>query len=234
MPATVLGTHGSGIHSARPAGNAVPDGSLYSCSTHLLIYVSSYGGNSWSTWASLTGSGMANPMTTTGDIIYSSDNSGTPARLAIGAAGSHLTGGTTPSWTGPMATGRVHSTGGNVTTASTSFTDLTGATVTLTTGARPCVVEFMLAGFSNTTGATTYFDIAVDGTLQGGSQGLAQFTQTTANVDEHTIPLVYLTAALSAASHTIKVQWKVTAGTTTIRGSSTVPLHFGVVEQWTA
>ena len=30
------------------------------------------------------GGGMTNPMTTTGDMIYSSDNSGTPARLAIG------------------------------------------------------------------------------------------------------------------------------------------------------
>src|SRR5690349_11648488 len=50
MAATVAGTHGSGTHAARPAGNAVPDGSLYSCSDHKLIYVSSYAGNSWSTW----------------------------------------------------------------------------------------------------------------------------------------------------------------------------------------
>jgi hypothetical protein len=35
-------------------------------------------------------SGMANPMTTTGDIIYSSDNSGTPARLGIGLTGATL------------------------------------------------------------------------------------------------------------------------------------------------
>lgn len=41
------------------------------------------------TWATISG-GMSNPMTTTGDIIYSSDNSGTPARLAIGLAGKFL------------------------------------------------------------------------------------------------------------------------------------------------
>ena len=41
---------------------------------------------------------MTNPMTTAGDIIYSSDGSGTPARLAIGAAGTVLKGGVTPSW----------------------------------------------------------------------------------------------------------------------------------------
>jgi len=42
-------------------------------------------------WVSLpSGSSMSNPMTTTGDIIYSSNNSGTPARLAIGDEGSTL------------------------------------------------------------------------------------------------------------------------------------------------
>ncbi len=45
-------------------------------------------------WASA----LINPMTTTGDIIYSSDNSGTAARRAIGAAGTVLKGGTTPSY----------------------------------------------------------------------------------------------------------------------------------------
>jgi hypothetical protein len=36
------------------------------------------------------GGGMTNPMTTTNDVIYSSDNSGTPARLAAGANGTFL------------------------------------------------------------------------------------------------------------------------------------------------
>lgn len=42
-----------GIHSARPAATAVPAGSLYSCSTHGLIYQSD--GSSWSTYATLGG-----------------------------------------------------------------------------------------------------------------------------------------------------------------------------------
>ena len=41
-----------GIHSARPAANAVPQGTLYACSTHGLIYQSD-GTSTWSTWASL-------------------------------------------------------------------------------------------------------------------------------------------------------------------------------------
>jgi hypothetical protein len=40
---------------------------------------------------SLSGSGMTNPMTTEGDMIYSSDGSGTPARLPIGTNGQVLT-----------------------------------------------------------------------------------------------------------------------------------------------
>ncbi len=42
--------------------------------------------------------GISNPMTTTGDIIYSSDNSGTAARLGIGGSNTVLSGGTTPSY----------------------------------------------------------------------------------------------------------------------------------------
>ena len=43
------------------------------------------------TWVAIAaGGGMTNPMTTTGDVIYSSDNSGTPARLAIGTEGATL------------------------------------------------------------------------------------------------------------------------------------------------
>jgi hypothetical protein len=45
------------------------------------------------------GTKITNPLTTTGDIIYSSSGS-TPARLAIGAANTVLHGGTTPSYSG--------------------------------------------------------------------------------------------------------------------------------------
>lgn len=55
MTATVAGIHlGLDTHANRPAANTVPDGSLYSCSTHGLIYKSDYGGNSWATWRAST------------------------------------------------------------------------------------------------------------------------------------------------------------------------------------
>jgi hypothetical protein len=53
-----------------------------------------------SVWANLDTTGMTNPMTTTGDVIYSSSGS-TPARLGIGTAGQVLqvnAGATAPEW----------------------------------------------------------------------------------------------------------------------------------------
>jgi hypothetical protein len=48
----------TGIHSARPAADAVGSGSLYACTTHQLIYQTD--GAAWSTWATL-GSGGTPP-----------------------------------------------------------------------------------------------------------------------------------------------------------------------------
>jgi hypothetical protein len=58
-----------------------------------------------SAWANLDTTGMTNPMTTTGDTIYSSSGS-TPARLGIGSTGQVLTvAGGVPSWATPAAGG---------------------------------------------------------------------------------------------------------------------------------
>jgi len=60
-----------------------------------------------SAWANLDTTGMTNPMTTTGDTIYSSSGS-TPARLGIGTAGQVLqvnSGATAPEWTTPAGGG---------------------------------------------------------------------------------------------------------------------------------
>jgi hypothetical protein len=54
-------------------------------------------------WVNLDTTGMVNPMTTTGDVIYSSSGT-TPARLGIGTAGQVLTvnsGATAPEWAAP-------------------------------------------------------------------------------------------------------------------------------------
>lgn len=79
-----------------------------------------------SAWTNLDTTGMVNPMTTTGDTIYSSSGS-TPARLGIGTAGQVLTvnsGATAPEWATPAA-------GGGMTLLDTLT--LSGASVTSTT-----------------------------------------------------------------------------------------------------
>lgn len=75
-----------------------------------------------SAWANLDTTGMTNPMTTTGDTIYSSSGS-TPARLGIGTTGQVLTVASgIPSWATPAA-------GGAYTQIATG--SLTGASVTI-------------------------------------------------------------------------------------------------------
>lgn len=53
MTATVAGILLSGDHASRPAASAPPVGSVYSCSDHDLIYVTT--GSVWNTWATLGG-----------------------------------------------------------------------------------------------------------------------------------------------------------------------------------
>jgi hypothetical protein len=99
-----------------------------------------------SAWANLDTTGMTNPMTTTGDTIYSSSGS-TPARLGIGSTGNVLTvSGGVPTWAAPaggaltiaqISTGNVNS-GTSTTISSLSsydnllimFKGLTTATTT--------------------------------------------------------------------------------------------------------
>jgi hypothetical protein len=81
----------TGIHSARPAASAVPAGTLYSCTTHSLIYQSD-GSSAWSTYATL---GTAETLAATiadakGDLIAASA-ADTVARLPVGSNGQVLT-----------------------------------------------------------------------------------------------------------------------------------------------
>jgi hypothetical protein len=87
-----------------------------------------------SAWANLDTTGMTNPMTTTGDTIYSSSGS-TPARLGIGTAGQVLqvnSGATAPEWATPAGGGGMtllatHTLSGSTSTISGisgSYTDL--------------------------------------------------------------------------------------------------------------
>jgi hypothetical protein len=74
-------------------------------------------------WATPAASGMTNPMTTTGDTIYSSSGS-TPARLPIGSSGQVLTvSGGIPSWGAAPSS--------NLTVSQIATGTLSGSSVTL-------------------------------------------------------------------------------------------------------
>jgi hypothetical protein len=80
----------TGVHGSRPAANAVPVGTLYSCTTHSLVYQSD--GSSWTTWATLTGTGTAADTIwdTKGDLAVATA-ADTASKLAAGTNGYVLT-----------------------------------------------------------------------------------------------------------------------------------------------
>ncbi len=80
----------TGTHASRPAASAVPVGTLYSCTTHALIYQSD--GTSWSTYATLgsTETLPASIIDAKGDLIAGTA-ADTAARLAVGTDGQVLT-----------------------------------------------------------------------------------------------------------------------------------------------
>jgi hypothetical protein len=90
-----------------------------------------------SAWANVDSTGMTNPMTTTGDTIYSSSGS-TPARLAIGSTGNVLTvAGGVPTWAAPAGGGKVLQVVQGTSTTSTTISSTSFTSTTLTASITP-------------------------------------------------------------------------------------------------
>jgi hypothetical protein len=90
-----------------------------------------------SAWANLDTTGMTNPMTTTGDTIYSSSGS-TPARLGIGSTGNVLTvSGGVPVWAAPAGGGKLLQVVQGTTTTATTINTSTYTDTTLTATITP-------------------------------------------------------------------------------------------------
>jgi hypothetical protein len=108
-----------------------------------------------SAWANLDTTGMTNPMTTTGDVIYSSPGS-TPVRLGIGTANQVLTvnsGATAPEWKTPSS-GAASFVGAKATAnASTSATNGTWVAIAFQTE------DFDTDGFHSTSTNTSRITI---------------------------------------------------------------------------
>jgi hypothetical protein len=115
------------------------------------------------------------------------------------------------------ASGRVLRSAGAITTTSTSLVDLTGATLTLTTGAFPLAYSFACNVRISTAGRIT-LNVDLGGALQLGSAGIGSYIATADDVTN--MSFSGMTADLSAGSNTIKVQWKTGAGTATMDADS--------------
>lgn len=111
---------------------------------------------------------------------------------------------------------------GDLTTASTSFTDATGLTTTITTGGHRCLVIFSGWGNNSTSGQNTAVDLAIDGTRQGQTYGLAITGAGGTTGANGSLSFTFLTAVLSAASHTFKIQFRADGGTAKIWASAAV------------
>lgn len=108
----------------------------------------------------------------------------------------------------------------NITTTSTAFVDATGLTLALTTAGGALLVGFVGVA-SSSGGATIVFDLLADGVSLGGVDGVSG-----SNVGIVPVSFVWLVDELAAGAHTIKLQWKVSAGTGTLYAGSTAYLRF--------
>jgi hypothetical protein len=178
------------------------------------------------TWTTSSG-GMTNPMTTTGDTIYSSSGS-TPARLGIGTTGQVLTvAAGVPSWATPSAGGGgkvlqvVHA---NTTTPASSSsathadTNLT-ATITPTLNTSKILVIVSQTGLKKTAGASNTF-LALK--LLRGATVLSTFEDTatfTNSAQENRVggsSANYLDAPATTSATTYKTTFASGAGTASV------------------
>lgn len=122
-------------------------------------------------------------------------------------------------------------TGGDFLSSSASFGDIdaVNAAITITTGARAVLIGFGGTLLNSVGAGTFYIDIAIDGTRQGGTNGLYEHSIDTANIRVG-VGYVYQSAVLSAGSHTFKLQWRVSGGTINWYANSSVPFHMWVEE----
>lgn len=115
----------------------------------------------------------------------------------------------------------------NKTMAGTSFADVDSGgdpdlSISVTTSGEDVIVSFsgmVSSGASN----SVYFDVTVDGTRLGGTDGITGSTSAGANAI--TAPLCFsrIVTGLSAGAHTFVLQWRSTTGTATLYTNTLEP-----------
>jgi hypothetical protein len=166
-----------------------------------------------------TSSGMTNPMTTTGDTIYSSSGS-TPARRAIGATGDVLTvSGGVPVWAAPGA-GKVVQIvnvvyGTQVFSSSSTFAD-TGLTATITpTSASNKVLVIMSQNGMHKRNSNTAIDLRLlrNGSLIRNPGYFDGENDSSLRNQFGSVAMSFLDSPASTSAQTYKTTFNSTAGT---------------------
>ncbi len=133
---------------------------------------------------------------------------------------------------GSLASASYKRTAGDYTTTSGSFVDVDGTNLALTivTGARRVLITVVGVAYNNNSSPQNIsFDIDLDGARLGGTAGMTLVESVLSG--QRLVNISYVTDALSAASHTFKLQWSTTGGTATLRGTTAgYTLRFAVVE----
>jgi hypothetical protein len=171
-----------------------------------------------SAWTNLDTTGMVNPMTTTGDTIYSSSGS-TPARLGIGSTGNVLTvAGGVPTWAAPAGGGKVLQVVSAVTSTETQVTTTTFTDSSLTCSITPTSSSSKILvltsqvfgiGQSNDNAFTAAALILLRGSTtvyRPGSSSNYEWSQGITR--KFTNPIVYLDSPATTSSITYKTQIK--------------------------
>lgn len=169
------------------------------------------------------GSGLSNPMTTTGDVIYSSDGSGTPARRAIGSNSTVLGAvGSTPNYMTPPGFEfdyvERHSTASiTATSEGAADTFITGNAVTYD-GSTSIIVEFFAAAVTPDSGAAgRQLNVYL---YDGSSIGRLSVNTTPAASSSQRAVLVRRKLTPSAGAHTYSIRAAVNSGTGTISAAA--------------
>ena len=172
-----------------------------------------------SAWTNLDTTGLTNPMTTTGDMIYSSPGS-TPVRLGIGSAGQVLTVASgIPSWATASGGGKLLQVVTGTTTtstqiASTTYTDTT-ITATITPSSASSKILVLAQGYYNlyrgNLGGEQYTDIK----LVRASTDIYEMTRlgynfaTNESSFDNSVPIMYMDSPSTTSATTYKIQSKV-------------------------
>lgn len=101
-----------------------------------------------------------------------------------------------------------------ISTTSTSFVEVTGATVTVTSSGGNMWIAACGESDNSATGNTNTFDLAIDGTRQGhATTGLTTIVACGIQYADNVNLIFFTTTPPSAGAHTYSVYWKVSAGT---------------------